>query len=67
MKSTNQNPQNPKNVNQKAPHERSDTRKHQYKDFDEVLKNDENYDVDTQKFKGEKPDWDDKLNNEEKK
>ena len=42
-------------------------RKHQYKDHDEVLTNDENYDVDTQKFKGEKPDFDDKLNNEEKK
>ncbi len=46
---------------------RSDTRKHQYKEHDEVLTNDENYDVDTKKFKGEKPELDDKLNNEEKK
>ena len=45
---------------------RSDMRKHQYKDHDEVLTNDENYDVDTQKFKGEKPDWDDKLKKKEK-
>ena len=42
-------------------------RKHQYKDHKEVLTNDENYDVDTQKFKGELPDLDDKMNNEEKK
>lgn len=46
---------------------RNDTRKHQYKDHDEVLTNDENYDVDTKKFKGKEPDFDDKLNNEEKK
>ncbi|KIQ23338.1 MULTISPECIES: hypothetical protein [Flavobacterium] len=47
---------------------RSDTRKHQYKEHDEVLTNDENYDVDTKKFKGkEEPELDDKLNNEEKK
>lgn len=67
MKSTNQHSQNPQNSNQKDPHERSDTRKHQYKDFDDVLKNDENYDEDTQKFKGEQPDEEDKMNNEEKK
>jgi hypothetical protein len=42
-------------------------RKHEYKDFEDVLKNDENYDEDTQKFKGEKPEWEDKLNNKEKK
>jgi hypothetical protein len=41
-------------------------RKHQYRDHDEVLTNDENYDGDTQKFKGEEPDFDDKLVNEEK-
>lgn len=64
MNSTNQNQQN---HNKKGSDNRSDMRKHEYKDFEEVLKNDENYDVDTQKFKGEKPDWDDKLNNEEKK
>lgn len=46
---------------------RSDTRKHQYRDHDEVLTNDENYDSDTKKFKGKEPDFDDKLNNEEKK
>jgi hypothetical protein len=64
MISTNQNQQN---HNKKGSDNRSDMRKHEYKDFEEVLKNDENYDVDTQKFTGEKPDWDDKLNNEEKK
>ncbi|MCG9792439.1 hypothetical protein [Flavobacterium algicola] len=58
--------QNPNNQNHKGSDNRSDMRKHEYKDFEEVLKNDENYDEDTQKFKGEKPDWDDKLNNEEK-
>jgi hypothetical protein len=64
MSSNNQNSQNQQN---RGSDNRSDMRKHEYKDFEEVLKNDENYDVDTQKFKGEKPDWDDKLNNEEKK
>jgi hypothetical protein len=64
MNSKNQNPQKPK---QTQSDNRSDMRKHEYKDFEDVLKNDENYDVDTQKFKGEKPDWDDKMNNEEKK
>ena len=59
--------QNSNSQNRKATDNRSDMRKHQYKDHDEVLTNDENYDVDTQKFKGEKPDFDDKLNNEEKK
>lgn len=65
---TNQ-PQSPNtsNSNNKGGDNRSDMRKHEYKDHDEVLTNDENYDVDTQKFKGEKPDFDDKLNNEEKK
>ncbi|MCW2120005.1 hypothetical protein [Flavobacterium sp. 7A] len=64
MNSQNHNPQKP---NQKSSDNRSDMRKHEYKDFEDVLKNDENYDEDTQKFKGEQPDWDDKLNNEEKK
>ncbi|WP_366183994.1 hypothetical protein [Flavobacterium ovatum] len=64
MNSQNQNPQKP---NQKGSDHRSDMRKHEYKDFEDVLKNDKNYDEDTQKFKGEKPDWDDQLNNEEKK
>lgn len=64
MKPTNHSSQN---QNNKGSDNRSDTRKHEYKDHDEVLTNDENYDVDTQKFKGEKPDFDDKMNNEEKK
>lgn len=64
MKPTNHSSQN---QNNKGSDNRSDMRKHEYKDHDEVLTNDENFDVDTQKFKGEKPDWDDKLNNEEKK
>lgn len=63
----NTNNQNSQKSNNKGSDNRSDMRKHQYKDHDEVLTNDENFDVDTQKFKGEKPDWDDKLNNEEKK
>ncbi|HJR99847.1 MAG TPA: hypothetical protein VJ780_02825 [Flavobacterium sp.] len=61
------NKHNPKNNNNKGSDNRSDTRKHQYRDHQEVLTNDENYDVDTQKFKGEEPDFDDKMNNEEKK
>ena len=64
MKPTNHSSQN---QNNKGSDNRSDTRKHEYKDHDEVLTNDENYDVDTQKFKGELPEFDDKLNNEEKK
>jgi len=63
----NTNNQNPKSTKKGGSDNRSDTRKHQYKDHDEVLTNDENYDVDTQKFKGEEPDFDDKLNNQEKK
>ena len=58
---------NPNNAKQSGSDNRSDMRKHQYKDHEEVLTNDENYDVDTHKFKGEEPDFDDKLNNEEKK
>ncbi|WP_456312350.1 hypothetical protein [Pseudomonas shirazensis] len=61
------NNQNPKSVSKDGADNRSDMRKHQYKDHDEVLTNDENYDKDTKKFKGEEPDFDDKLNNEEKK
>lgn len=56
----------PNNNNKNDSNNRSDTRKHQYKDHDEVLTNDENYDVDSKKFKGQEPDFDDKLNNEEK-
>ena len=63
MKAQNQNSQS---VNKNGTDHRSDTRKHQYRNHDDVLTNDENYDVDTQKFIGEQPDWDDKLNNEEK-
>ncbi len=63
----NTNNQNSQKSNNKGSDNRSDMRKHQYKEHDEILTNDENFDVDTQKFKGEKPDWDDKLNNEEKK
>jgi len=61
------NKQNYQNSQHKGTDNRSDMIKHEYKDFEDVLKNDENYDEDTQKFKGEKPDWDDQLNNEEKK
>ena len=61
------NNQNSRNTNKTGYDNRSDTQKHQYKDHDEVLTNDKNYDPDTQKFKGEEPDFDDKLNNEEKK
>lgn len=46
---------------------RSDTRKHQYKNQDQVNTNDEYYGAATQKFNGEYPDFADKLNNEEKK
>jgi hypothetical protein len=63
----NTNNQNPKSNSNGGSDHRVDTRKHQYKDHEEVLTNDENYDPDTQKFKGEKPEFDDKLNNEEKK
>lgn len=64
MNTNNQNPNNPK---KSGSDKRVDTRKHQYKDHDEVLTNDENYDTDTHKFKGKEPEFDDKLNNEEKK
>jgi hypothetical protein len=63
----NTNNQNPKSTKNSGSDNRSDTRKHQYKEHDEVLTNDKNYDVDTHKFKGEEPEFDDKLNNEEKK
>ncbi|MNR45826.1 hypothetical protein D3C85_1647190 [compost metagenome] len=61
------NDQTQPNNQHKGADNRSDMRKHQYKDHDEVLTNDENYDPDTKKFKGEKLDFDDQLNNEEKK
>lgn len=61
------NKQTPKNTTKDGADHRSDTRKHQYKDHDEVLTNDENYDIDTKKFKGKEPDFDDKMDNEEKK
>ena len=60
------NNQMPKSQNNKGSDNRSDMRKHQYKDHEEVHKNDENYDVNTQKYKGEETNWDNKLNNEEK-
>lgn len=63
----NTNNQNPKNTQKRGADNRSDMRKHQYKEHDEVLTNDKNYDVDTQKFKGEEPELDDKFNNAEKK
>lgn len=63
----NTNNKNPKANNQKIGNDKSDTRKHQYKEHDEVLTNDENYDVDTHKFKGEAPELDDKMDNQEKK
>lgn len=65
MKTNNQNPKS--NIKKSGPDTRSDTRKHQYRDHDEVLTNDENYDTDTHKFKGKEPDFDDKLTNEEEK
>ncbi|MBS7231522.1 hypothetical protein KHA90_10860 [Flavobacterium psychroterrae] len=61
------NNQTPNNNTKNGSDNRSDMRKHQYKDHDEVLTNDENYDVDTHKFKGEQPDFDDKLTNEKEK
>jgi hypothetical protein len=68
MKTNNQNSNNnSQDGNSKKGSDRSDTRKHQYQDHDQVLTNDENYDSDTHKFKGEEPDFDDKLTNEEKK
>lgn len=51
----NSNQRNPDNV-------RNDTQKHEYKDHDEKLTNDANFDVDTQKAKI-KMDFDDKLDN----
>ena len=41
MKTNNPTPNN----NSKSGSDRNDTRKHQYRDHDEVLTNDENYDV----------------------
>ncbi|AWK05810.1 hypothetical protein HYN56_16855 [Flavobacterium crocinum] len=64
MKTNNQN-QNP--VKKEGTDNRRDTRKHEYKDHDEILTNDENYDSNTNKFKGKEPDFEDRLNNEEKK
>lgn len=64
MKTNDQN-QNP--VKKDGSDNRRDMRKHEYKDHDEVLTNDENYDSNTHKFKGQDSDFDDKLNNEEKK
>ena len=56
----NSNQRNPDNV-------RNATQKHQYKEFEETLKNDENYDPDTQKYIGDKmPEFDDKLKNVDK-
>lgn len=67
MEKNNQTQKNPNPKEQGAGDHRNDTRKHQYKEHDQVLTNDENYDADTKKFKGEEPELDDKLNNEEKK
>ena len=60
------NNQTQPNDQHKGADKRSDTRKHKYKDHDEVLTNDENYDS-NQKFKGDDADFDNKLDNEEKK
>ena len=46
---------NPQAANKKDNDNRSDMIKHQFKDHKEVLTNDENYDVDTQRFKDELP------------
>lgn len=55
------------NNQHKGADKRSDMRKHQYKEHDEVLTNDKNYDPDTHKFKGKNPDFEDKLDNQQKK
>jgi len=51
----NSNQRNPDNV-------RNDTRDHQYKEYDETLTNDENYDIDSKTVKGN-PDFDDTKEN----
>ena len=64
----NTNNKNPQRIDKSGSDNRSDTRKHQYKEHDDVLTNDANYDPDTQKYIGkEEPEFDDKLENEEKK
>ena len=56
----NSNQRNPDNV-------RNDTQKHHYRDLEETLKNDANYDPDTQEFIGDvDPDFEDKNENEPK-
>lgn len=62
----NTNSQNSRNNKKESADHRTDTRKHQYRNHDEVLTNDENYDPNTQKFKGEDSDFDDKMQNEDK-
>lgn len=54
----NSNLRNPDNV-------RNATRKHEYKEHDETLTNDENYSLDSKKIKGE-PEFDDKRQNVDK-
>lgn len=59
--------QNYKNSNQRNPDNiRDNTRDKQYKDYDETLTNDANFDVDTQKIKVD-AEFDDKSQNVDKK
>lgn len=51
----NSNQRNPDNV-------RNDTRDHEYKEYDEKLTNDANYDIDSHEVKGD-PDFDDTREN----
>jgi len=51
----NSNQRNPDNV-------RNNTRDHEYKEYDEKLTNDANYDIDSHKVKGD-PDFDDTREN----
>ncbi|MDR6967398.1 hypothetical protein J2X31_001409 [Flavobacterium arsenatis] len=58
--------ENYKHSNQRNPDNiRNATREKQYKEHDETLTNDENYDVDSKFIKGE-PDFDDKNQNVDK-
>lgn len=48
--------------NQDRRDNRSDTRDHEYKDYDKTLTNDENYNLDNDQIKGD-PDFSDKTEN----
>ena len=55
----NSNQRNPDNI-------RNNTRDHEYKEYDETLTNDENFDINSDEVKGN-PDFDDKQQNVDKK